>query len=120
MQQVPYIWYPVWFQETGQADKNKALIDSDNEVNAIIPVYIAKLGFIIRKVSVKAQNIDGMALETYGMVLASFLLQNSLGRVWFFEETFLLADTSMKVVLRMLFLSLNNVNVKIAELRKFT
>ncbi len=42
------------------------------------------------------------------MVSASILLQNSLERVQFFEETFLLADTSIEVVLRMFFLALSN------------
>ncbi len=50
------------------------------------------------------------------MVSASFLLQDSLGRVRFFEKTFLLADTNMEVVLRMPFLSLSNVDVKFAGL----
>ncbi len=44
------------------------------------------------------------------MVSASFSLQDSLGRVRFFKETFLLADTSMEVVLGMLFLALSNAN----------
>ncbi len=38
--------------------------------------------------------------------------------VWFFEETFFLADISMKVVLGMPFLSLNNVEIEFAELEK--
>ncbi len=42
------------------------------------------------------------------MVLTGFSLQDSLGRVWFFEETFLLTNTSMEEVLEMLFLILNN------------
>ncbi len=79
-----------------------------------------KLGFTAWKTSVRAQKIDGLLLETYSMVSASFSLQNSLGRVWFFEETFLLADTSIKVVLGMLFLSFSNANVKFAKLGKLT
>ncbi len=54
------------------------------------------------------------------MALASFLLQDSLGRIRFFEETYLLADTSMEVVLEMPFLSLSNADVKFAELEKLT
>ncbi len=42
------------------------------------------------------------------MVSASFSLQNSLGKVRFFEETFLLADTSIEVVLTMPFQALSN------------
>ncbi len=53
------------------------------------------------------------------MALTRFLIQDSLERVWFFEETFLLTNTSMEVVLAMLFLSLNNIYIKFAELGKF-
>ncbi len=54
------------------------------------------------------------------MTLAKFSLQDSLGRVRFFEETFLLADTSMEVVLGMPFPSLSNADVKLVELGKLT
>ncbi len=54
------------------------------------------------------------------MASARFSIQDSLGRVRFFEETFLLADTSMEVVLGMPFLSLSNANVEFAELEKLT
>ncbi len=74
------------------------------------PAYVAELGFTTPKTSIGAQKIDGLLLETYDMTSASFLLQDSLKRVRFFEETFLLADTSMDVVLGMLFLALSNVN----------
>ncbi len=72
------------------------------------PAYAKKLGLITRKTSVGAQKINSLLLETYSMVSASFLLQDSLGRVRFFEETFLLTDTSMEVVLGMPFLALSN------------
>ncbi len=42
------------------------------------------------------------------MALAKFSLQDSLGMVRFFYYTFLLTDTSMGVVLGMLFLAFNN------------
>ncbi len=70
--------------------------------------YAKELGVTTRKTSVGAQKIDGSPLETYEMVSTSFLLQDSLGRVRFFEETFLLADTSIEVVLGMPFPALNN------------
>ncbi len=74
------------------------------------PGYAVELGLTTWKTSVGAQKIDGLPLETYGMVSASFSLHNSLGKVRFFKETFLLADTSMEVVLGMLFLALSNAN----------
>ena len=46
------------------------------------------------------------------MTIAGFSIQDGLGKIWFFEETFLLADTSMDVVLRMPFLSLSNADVQ--------
>ncbi len=74
------------------------------------PAYIAELGLTTQKTSIKAQKIDGLPLETYSMVSARFLLQDNLERVQFFEETFLLADISMEVVLGMAFLTFSNAN----------
>ncbi len=86
----------------------------------MISAYTAKLGLSTQKTCVGAQKIDGSPFETYDMASASFSLQDSLGRVRFFEETFLLADTSIKIVLEMPFLSLRNANVEFAELGKLT
>ncbi len=86
----------------------------------MILAYAAELGFIAQKTSVGVQQIDGLPLETHGMVSARFSLQYSLKRIRFFEETFLLADTSIEVDQGMPFLSLNNVDVKYAELGKLT
>ncbi len=72
------------------------------------PTYAAKLGLTTRKTSVGAQKIDGSPLETHGMTSARFALQDSLGRVQFFEETLLLAETNMEMVLGMPFLVLSN------------
>ncbi len=104
LQRVPCIWYLVQFQN----NEVQTLIDSGSEVNAMTPAYATKLGLTAWKTSVGAQKIDSSPLETYGMVSASFSLQDSLERVRFFEKTFLLADTSMEMVLEMLFLALNN------------
>ncbi len=76
----------------------------------MIPAYTVELGFTTRKTSVGAQKIDGLPLETHGMTSARFLIQDSLKKVWFFEKTFLLANTSMKVILGMPFLALSNTN----------
>lgn len=80
--------------------------------------YIIKLGLTIQKTSIGASKINGLLLETYGMVLNRFLIQDSLKKVWFFEETFLLTDTSMQVILEILFFSFSNANIKFAELEK--
>ena len=82
--------------------------------------YIVELGLTIQKTSVRAQKINGLPLKTYGMALTRFLVQDSQGKVQFFEKTFLLVNTSMEVVLGILFLSFNNTNVKFAGLKKLT
>ena len=50
--------------------------------------FAAKIGLTLMSTNVGAQRIDGSPLETYSMVSAEFSLQDSLERVWFFEETF--------------------------------
>ncbi len=117
LQRVPCIWYPVRFQKDQSI---RALIDSSSKINAMTPAYAAELGLTAQKTSVGGQKIDGSPLETYGMASASFSLEDSLGRVRFFEETFLLTDTSIEVVLEMPFLSLSNADVKFAELGRLT
>ena len=66
------------------------------------PAYAKKLGLLVRKTDVGAQKIDGSRLETFGMELAGFSLQDKLGMVRFSQETFLL------VVLGMPFLTLGS------------
>ncbi len=84
------------------------------------PAYAVELGLTTRKTSIGAQKIDGLPLEIYSIASASFLLQNNLRRVQFFEETFLLTNTSIEMILGILFLSLSNANVKFVKLRKLT
>lgn len=84
------------------------------------PAYIAKLGLTTWKTIVKAEKIDGSLLETYGMTLAIFLIQDNLKKIWFFEETFLLANTNIEKGLKMSFLLLDNVDVKFLKLGKLT
>ena len=49
------------------------------------------------------------------MVLASFQVEDKLGRARFVQETFLLADISAEVVLGMPFLILSNADVQFVE-----
>lgn len=50
-------------------------------------------------------------LNTYKMIIAAFLLTEKANQVRFFEETFLLANVSLEVVLRMRFLILSGANI---------
>ena len=52
-----------------------------------------------------------MTLKTYGIVITVFLVTNKV--IWgrFFEETFLVANISLKVVFKIIFLILSNANI---------
>ena len=107
LDRVPCIRYPVQFRK----DKSKdvlALLDSGSEVNAMIPAYAAHLGLKVRVTDVGAQKIDRSSLATYDMVIADFQVIDKLYRSWFFQETFLLANINMKVVLGIFFLIFSN------------
>ena len=77
--------------------------------------YASKLGLQVRHTDVGAQKIDGSTLQTFGMILANFQVEDKLGRTRFFQETFLLADISVELVLGMLFLTLSNAEVQFVE-----
>ena len=110
---VPCICYPIWFKKSKV--QVRALINSGSKVNAMTPGYASKLGLKVRPTDVGAQKIDGSTLETFGMVLASFQVEDKLGRTRYFQETFLLADISVEVVLGMPFLTLSNADIQFAE-----
>lgn len=107
-QPISYIWYLIQFQN----NKVQVLINSGSEINIMTLVYAAELSFTTRITSIGAQKIDSLLLETYSMILARFSTQDSLEKVSFFEDTFLLADTSIEVVLKILFLVFNNTDFR--------
>ena len=74
------IYYPVRFQE----EQVRALLNSGSEVNAMNPDYARKLGLKIRRTNIGAQKIDGSALETFGMVIADFQVEDKANRPRFF------------------------------------
>ena len=113
LQGVPYVHYPLRFwKDTADV---RALIDSGSEVNAMTPAYTSKLGLQVRYTEIGAQKIDGSTLQTFGMVLANFQMEDKLGRTRFFQETYLLANISAEVVLGIPFLTLSNANVQFVE-----
>ena len=59
----------------------------------------------------RAEKIDGITLETYGMVVSIFFVLNKDSRKRFFEKNFLLADVKPDVVFGMFFLTMSNANV---------
>ena len=110
MECVPCMQYPVQFKGLSKA-RGQALIDSGSEVNAIHPTFAKQLGLPIRPTDVGAQKIDGTMLDTYGMVVAAFSVEDKANRVRFFEETFLVANVSPEIVLGIPFLTLSGADV---------
>lgn len=74
--------------------------------------YVAKVGLVTQKTNIDTKKIDSSPLVTYAIVLAGFSVQDKLGKVQFFEETFLLTNTNMEMVVEMRFLTLSNANVQ--------
>ena len=79
------------------------------------PDYARKLGLKIRRTNIGVQKIDGSALETFGMVIADFQVEDKANRPRFFQETFLVADTKFEVILRMPFLKISNADVSFGK-----
>lgn len=74
-------------------------------------IYAESVRLYIQKTNVGAEKIDGSTLKIYKIVLSIFFLKDKLEQVGFFEEIFLIANISMKIILKMPFFSLNNANV---------
>lgn len=109
LKRVPYIYYPLYFKK--DQVKSQALINSDSKFNTITWSYATKLGLKIRTINVRVQKIDGSTFETFDIVLASFQVKDKFERARFFREIFLMTDTSIDIIIRILFFILNNINM---------
>ena len=76
---VPCIYYPLRFYKD-KKNKAWALIDFGSKVNAMTPAYVSKLGLRVRQTNFGAQKVNGSILKTFEMVLASFQVEDKLGR----------------------------------------
>ena len=110
---VPCICYPIWFKKSEV--QVQALTNFGSKVNVITPAYASKLGLKVYPTNVGAQKINGSTLKIFGIVLASFQVEDKLEKPWFFQKTFLLVDFSIKVVLEILFLTFSNADIKFAQ-----
>ena len=111
LKRIPCIHYLVQFKKNTSKAQVQALINSESEVNAIYLAFAKQLGLSIRPTHVRVQKIDSTMLDTYGMVVAVFSLEDKANQVRFFEETFLVANVSPEIVFGMSFLILNGVDV---------
>ena len=105
--QVPCICYPINFGKKSVS----VLFDLGSEVNTVHLAFAKELGLPIKPTDVGAQKIDGTTLETYGIVVAAFSVEDKVNRVRSFEETFLVTNVSPEVVLGMPFFILSSADV---------
>ena len=69
---VPCICYPINLEKKSVM----AFLDSGSEVNAVYLTFAKELGLSIRPTDVGVQKIDGTMLETYGVVVAAFSVED--------------------------------------------
>ena len=113
LERVLYIYYLLHFwKNTVEA---KTLINSSNKVNIMIPAYASKLDLRGCHTNIGVQKINRSTLEIFEMVLTSFQIEDKFGKAWFFQKTFLLANISVKVILRISFLTLSNTDIQFAK-----
>ena len=104
---VPCIHYLINFGKKSVS----ALLDSSSKVNTVHLAFAKELGLSIRPTDIGAQKIDGTTLETYEMIVTAFLVEDKANQVRFFEETFLVANISPKIVVEMPFLTLSSADI---------
>ena len=105
--QVLCIRYPINFKKKSMS----VLLDLGSKVNIVHLIFAKELGLSIRSTGVGAQKIYGTMVDTYGMIVAAFSVIDKANQVKFFEETFLVANVSTKIVLKILFFTLTSVDV---------
>ena len=93
----------------------KALINLGSEVNMINQDFAKKLGFRVYEGKVCTQKINSSELNTFGMVIASFLIEDKDRKYRFYEEIFLLADISINIALLMPFFTLSNIEIDFVD-----
>lgn len=69
------------------------------------------LYLIPRSTNFSTLKIDNLALKTYETITNRLSIEDKLKQIYFFEETFLLTNTNIKIVLKMLFFCFSNINI---------
>lgn len=65
--------------------------------------------------NIKVQKIDDSILDIYKIVGAVFSMTDKANQEKFFEKTFLIANINPKIVLRIPFLTLSNVDINFLD-----
>lgn len=80
LDRIPYIYYPVQFQNGGKV-VTRALINSGSEFNVMILTYAKELGLSTRQTKVGARKIESSSLKIFKMVFTGIQVVDKLGRV---------------------------------------
>lgn len=75
-----------------------ALLDLDSKMNTIYPTFVKKIGLSIRASNIRAQKI------IYRMVIAAMIVTDKANSVRFFKEILLVANISLRIIFKILFL----------------
>lgn len=73
--------------------------------------YIWKLSLKIWKTNIEAQKINNSVLESFGIIITNFQVEDKVGKFWYFQKFFFLFDTKFKVILKIFFLKLSNIDI---------
>lgn len=106
LEQIPCIWYPDIFK-----DQIETSVDSKSKENTTNKTFASELGLKIRKTNVEDRKIDNTTLQNYKIVVSTFSVLDKDSTERFFEKSFLFADNKSDVVLRILFLSMSNIDI---------
>ena len=87
----------------------QTFIDLGNDVNTLYPDFMKKFALQVKCINISRQKIDDSKLDTFDMVITSFLVEDNERRSCFFKETFLLANFNIYIVLRIPLFTLNNI-----------
>lgn len=98
---VLYIYYPVYFYRN--TIEIKDLLNSGCEINTKTLAYTVIISLQACLTNVGAWKIDGSTFNIFEMALARFEVEDKLGRAQYLQETFLFANISVKIVLKMFF-----------------
>lgn len=64
------------------------------------------MSFKAQKTNIKVPKLNDTILQTYKIIVSTFFILDKDGRIMFFKKSFLLANISLNIVLKMLFLTI--------------
>lgn len=71
LDRLPCIYYPIQFRKWGKKVA-RTLIDSNSEINIITPIYAKQLELQNQHSNIRAQKINSLSIESFGIVIARF------------------------------------------------